>query len=171
MQNRGGPVWSHNHITRVCADCLKTLSIPHHIELRDRYANNNNRPDISVFDACIGTSYDLNISLAEPWNQGIIEKAAEQDRFAGQAREELKEKKYKDKILAAGGQAKTIPLVLEHFGRWAGKPTSIFINCLSNWLTNLVRKMEASSRIIGGDAYQLLCNHVMLKFCQRLAVK
>ena len=112
----GGPVWSHNAITGVWADCLRTLSIPHHVELRDRYANSNDRPDISVFDACIETSYDLDISLAHPWNQDIIERAAEQDGFAAQAREELKEKKYKDNILVEGGHAKVIPLVLEHFG-------------------------------------------------------
>ena len=91
------------------------LSIPHHVELRDCYANSNNRPDISVFDACIGTSYDLDISLDHPWNQDIIERAAEQDGFAAQAREELKEKKYKDKILVEGGHAKVTPLALEQW--------------------------------------------------------
>ena len=69
----GGPVWSHNATTGAWADCLKTLSIPHHVELRDHYANSNDQPDISVFDACIGTSYDLDISLVHPWNQDIIE--------------------------------------------------------------------------------------------------
>ena len=92
--------------------------------------------------------------------------------FAAQAREELKKKTYKDKILAAEGHAKTIPLVLEHLSIGAGKLTSISINYLRNRLTNLVRKTETSSRMIGGNAYQLLYNHVMLKFCQRrLAVK
>ena len=91
---------------------------PSSCQVKDRYANSNDRPDISVFDACIGTSYDLDISLAHPWNQNIIERATEQDGFAAQAREELKEKKYKDKILVAGGHAKVIPLVLEPFGCW-----------------------------------------------------
>ena len=120
LQNRGWPVWSHNAITGVWAICLKTLSIPHHVKLRDRYANSNNRPDISVFDACIGTSYDLDISLVHSWNQDIIERAAKEDGFAAQAREELKEKKYTDKILAAGGHAKTVPLVPEHWALGLG---------------------------------------------------
>ena len=40
--------------------------------------------------------YDLDISLAYPWNQDVIERAAEQDGLAAQAREELKEQKSND---------------------------------------------------------------------------
>ena len=111
----------------------------------------------------------LNICIDRQTDQQTDRPTHKQtDGFAAQAREELKEKKYKDKILVAGGRAKVIPLVLEHFGCWgweAHKYTSI--TCLRNRLTNLARKTEASSRIIGGDAYQLLYNRVMLKFYQR----
>ena len=95
-----GTVWSHNAITGVWADCLESLSIPHHV-------NSNDQPD--TFSLIWNKLYALDTSLAHPWNQDIIERAAEQDGIAAQAREELKEKKYKDKILATGGHAKPFP--------------------------------------------------------------
>ena len=60
-----------------------------------------------------------------------------------------------------------IPLVLEHFGCLGWEAHKYFHQLSENRLTNLARKTEASSRIIGGDTYQLLYNSVMLKFYQR----
>ena len=52
------------------------LCIQHHKEPRHRYAENENCPDISVYDSTRGTSYDWDVSLAHLWSQDAICKAA-----------------------------------------------------------------------------------------------
>ena len=67
-----GPVWQHNSIVSGWADCLNELRIQHHKEPRHRYAKNENRPDIAVYDSTRDTSYDLDMSMAHPWSQDAI---------------------------------------------------------------------------------------------------
>ena len=64
------------------------------IEPRHRYAENENRPDIAVYDSTRGTSYDLDVSMAHPWSQDAICKAAIKQGWAAELRQMRKRTKY-----------------------------------------------------------------------------
>ena len=64
------------------ADCLNELGIQHHKEPRHRYAENLNRPDIAVY-----AMYDLDISMAHPWSQDAVCKAAIKHGWAAELRQ------------------------------------------------------------------------------------
>ncbi len=126
----GGPVWSHESIATVWADCLRDLHIHHRREPRNRYSNSNDRPDISVFDCGSGSNVDLDISLAHPWSSEIVSSAAHTDGAAALKREEKKLTKYYKQLLPGGESFTIVPLVLEHFGRW-GKESECYLQQLS----------------------------------------
>ena len=114
----GGPVWSHESIANVWADCLSELHIPHRREPRHRYSNSDNRPDIIALDTSSGMSIDLDISLAHPWSSEVFPSSSKVDGLASKQREEKKKIKYQDERLPTGNQIIFKPLVIEHFGRW-----------------------------------------------------
>ena len=76
------------------ADCLNELRIQHDTEPRHRYAENENRPDIAVYDSTRVTSYDLDVSMAHPWSQDAICKAAIKQGWAAELRQMRKRTKY-----------------------------------------------------------------------------
>ena len=101
------------------ADCLNELRIQHHKEPRHRYAENENRPDIAVYDSTRGTSYDLDVSMAHPWSQDAICKAAIKQDWAAELRQMRKRTKYEKQTMSTGEKCeKVVPLVFEHFGLW-----------------------------------------------------
>ena len=114
----GGPVWSHESIANVWADCLSELHIPHRREPRHRYSNSDNRPDIIALDTSSGMSIDLDISLAHPWSSEVFPSSSKVDGLALKRREEKKKIKYQDERLPTGNQIIFKPLVIEHFCRW-----------------------------------------------------
>ena len=58
-------------------------------QLRNRYTETDDRPDIVVFDTDNGKNIDLDISLAHPWHKDVIKLAA---------REQQKDEKTKRKL-------------------------------------------------------------------------
>ena len=72
----GGPVWTHNRMIDRWCDMLRELRLTFHKEPRDRYTNNENRPDIVVYDTVDGVSSDLDISIAHPcsniWSRKVL---------------------------------------------------------------------------------------------------
>ena len=83
----GCRVWQRNFIVSGWADCLNELRIQHDTEPRHRYAENENRPEIAVYDSTRGTSYDLDVSMAHPWSQDAICKAALEQGWAAELRQ------------------------------------------------------------------------------------
>ena len=115
----GGPVHTHNAITAVWSDCLRSLHLNHKRETQFRYSDSNNRPDITVFDQQSGTTLDLDIAVVHPWCPDVLGKAAKEDGAAAARREEIKTRKYQqEKLAVTGVVASCKPLVLEIFGRW-----------------------------------------------------
>ena len=127
----GGPVWSHESIAGVWSDCLRSLSIHHRRELRNRYIDSECRPDIVMFDVDVGSNIDLDISLAHPWSSEIYPSSAEKIGAAASLREARKKAKYDHLKLPGGSTSNVIPLVLEHFGTW-GEQGVKFLKKLSN---------------------------------------
>ena len=63
-----------------------------------------------------GASYDLDVSMAHPWSQDAICKAAIKARLGRRVR---KRTKYEKQTMSTGEKcAKVAPLVFEHFGLW-----------------------------------------------------
>ena len=123
----GGPIWCHESIAEVWADCLRELRLPCRKEPRHRYSNSEDRPNIVSLDSSSGLGIDLDISLAHPWSGEVFPSSAKIDCPAAKCREEKKNSKYKGQRLPDGEQVILKPLILEHFGRWGeeGKISSV----------------------------------------------
>ena len=68
----GDPVWSHDTIAAEWYACLTELGIPHPTEPRNRYVQNNGRPDITFYDIDSVVTYECDVSLAHPWRKDIV---------------------------------------------------------------------------------------------------
>ena len=113
----GGPPYTHNAITSVWSDCLRSLHLNHKWETQFRYSDSNNRPDITVSDQQSGMTLDLDIAVVH--RPDVLGKAAKEDGAAAARREEIKTRKYQqEKLAVTGVVASCKPLVLEIFGRW-----------------------------------------------------
>ena len=126
----GGPIWAHDSVTAVWSDCLRQLGVHHKKEPRNRYLEMDRRPDIAVFDSGSLSNEELDISLAHPWNQAVVDIGAKRDGFAAKRREENKMSKYSESHLPNGLTPSMIPLVFEHFGTW-GEKANNFLKTLS----------------------------------------
>ena len=82
-----------------------------------------------MFDVDLGSSIDLNISLAHPWSSETYPSSAKKIGAAASLREARKKAKY-DQLKLLNIQ-RYIPLVLEHFGTW-GEQGRKFLKKLSN---------------------------------------
>ena len=60
----GGPVWSHNCMVSVWADCLSQLHVPYYIEPKDRYTTSSGRPDIYVAESFCTPAAELDIACS-----------------------------------------------------------------------------------------------------------
>ena len=49
----GGPVWSHNCMVSVWADCLSQLHVPYYIEPKDRYTTSSGNSFKRLFLSCL----------------------------------------------------------------------------------------------------------------------
>ena len=65
---------------------LRELHLTFHKESRDRYANNENRPDV-VYDTDDGVSSDLDISIGHPCSSDMVKKSNDQSRIQQSRRE------------------------------------------------------------------------------------
>ena len=93
----GGPVWSHESIANVWADCLSELHIPHSREPRHRYSNSDDRPDIVTLNTFSGMRIDLDISLARACSSEVFPSSSKIDGLALKCREEKKKSSIKTK--------------------------------------------------------------------------
>ena len=57
----GGPVWTHECLSNVWSDCLRSLQMHHRRGPCHRYITSDNRPDITVFDFGSGSNTDLDV--------------------------------------------------------------------------------------------------------------
>ena len=103
--------------------CLRHLQIHHKREPRDRYTDNNNRPDIAVFDAGSGTNVELDVALAHPWAKDTLFQASKREAAAAANRENRKLTKYSQVTLPGASSLTLVPLVFEHFGHWGERAT------------------------------------------------
>ena len=126
----GGPVWQHDSVVAGWCECLKEVGLHHRKEVRDRYTNNSNRPDIVVFDAGDGSNIDLDISLSHPWSCEAFPRSSSESGCAASRREEKKKVKYLKDLLPGGSTPNFAPLVFEHFGHWGNTATD-YLNTLS----------------------------------------
>ncbi|XP_065842630.1 uncharacterized protein [Oscarella lobularis] len=138
----GGPVWAHNNIVSGWADCVRDAGLLCKVELRFRYFNNENRPDIVACRFEAGVSMELDISLAHPWSSEASRRSAVEDCAAAIIREEAKVEKYDANIRPSGAAARFYPLVFEHFGHW-GKLADKFFKV---FLTHVERTEGKSER-------------------------
>ena len=88
----GGPIWQHDSVVSGWSECLREVGLHHRKEPKDRYTNNDCRPDIVVFDTDEGSNVDLDVAFAHPWSSEVLSKSAEEDGFAASPREEQKRK-------------------------------------------------------------------------------
>ena len=79
------------------SECLCEVGLHHRKKLRDRYTNNDCRPDIVVFNTDEGLNVDLDVAFAHPWSSEVLSKLAEEDGFAASAREERKTDRQTDR--------------------------------------------------------------------------
>ena len=107
------------------------MGLHHKKEPRLRYTNNENRPDIVVFDSDQGSNTDLDVPLAHPWSLEALSRSAEEDGFAASRRQDRKQSKYKQLKLPGGKSPTFTPLVMEHFGRW-GLAAESYLNALAS---------------------------------------
>ena len=75
-------IWAHDSVTAVWSDCLHQLGVHHKKEPRNRYVETDRRPDIAIFDSGFLSNEELDISLAHPWNQEVVDIGAKRDGFA-----------------------------------------------------------------------------------------
>ena len=78
----GGPIWAHDSVTATWSDCLKDLSIHDKKEPKHRYLNNDDRPDIIIFDTGNLSDLEIDVSLAHPWSKEVIRNSARQAGYA-----------------------------------------------------------------------------------------
>ena len=98
---------------------------------RHRYLNNDDRPDIIIFDTGNLSDLEIDVSLAHPWSKEVIRNSARQAGYAAKKREQVKNAKYNSEILPGGRAPNCIPAVFEHFGTW-GTAADQFLNTLSS---------------------------------------
>ena len=67
----GGPVWSHNCMVSVWADCLSQLHVLYYIEPKDCYTTSSGRPDIYVVESFSMPAAELDIALSHPLSKDI----------------------------------------------------------------------------------------------------
>ena len=154
---------------------MSDLYIPHEKEPRNLYVNTENRPHITFFDAESAQNLDVDISLAQPWSQGILKRSSREDGFAARTREEKKTNKYTGEIQPRGTSSKCIPLVFEHFGKW-GLQADAFLHTLSRNSAAVLRKtpfvVQNNSKLFVGNLFSLIlqrCNaKVILKKLSRV---
>ena len=48
-----GPIWQHDSVVSGWSECLREVGLHHRKEPRDRYTNNDCRPNIVVFDTAL----------------------------------------------------------------------------------------------------------------------
>ena len=71
--------------------CLNELQIPNQIELKNRYTDSENRPDIVAFDPVDYSSADLDVSMAHPSSGDFVKGGAAVSGYAAKKREVKKE--------------------------------------------------------------------------------
>ena len=132
-KHEGDPIWQHDSVVSGWSECLREVGLHHRKEPRDRYTNNDCRPDIVVFDTDEGSNIDLDVAFAHPWSSEVLSKSTEEDEFAASAREKRKRKKYAKLALFCGGTTSPtlVSLVFEHFGRW-GQEAERYLNTLAS---------------------------------------
>ena len=126
----GGPVWEHNILVSEWCECLRDLQLHHRKEPRNLYINNEDRPDIIVYDTGVGANVELDFSLAHPFSKDTVNQAAKEERFAATKREEKKIQKYSNQERPGLYSPTFKPLVFEHFGCW-GKQAESYLNQLA----------------------------------------
>ena len=107
----GGPVWTHDSMVSVWAECLGSLHLHHKCEPRDRYTNSNNRADILILDSETGSDVELDVALAHLWASDILL----QPQLVGvqhcEDNKQIKENKYREERLPGGYSPRVVPLV------------------------------------------------------------
>ena len=103
---------------------LRELRLTFHKEPRAKYANNENRPDIVVYDTDDGVLSDLDISIAHPCSSDMVKKSAKERGVAAKKREAVKFAKYAEQQIPGIGSPRMIPTVYEHFGLWGSEATN-----------------------------------------------
>ena len=111
----GGPVWTHDCISNVWSDCLRSLQMHHRREPRHRYIASDNCPDITVSDFGSGSNTDLDVSFAHPLSSDVIFSSASTEGAAALRREQTKAEKYSIERLPGEEAVRLVPLVLEHW--------------------------------------------------------
>ena len=97
---------------------------------KNRYLNNEGRPDILICNTGNLSDQEMDISLAHPWSKEVIKNCAKVSAFAAKKREEMKNAKYDSEIFPGSNASKCIPEVFEHFGTW-GVAADRLLNTLS----------------------------------------
>ena len=96
-----------------------------------------------MFDSAPGVDLELDIALAHPWSNDIEVLSATTKRAAATRRENLKIKKYDQKLLPGGFRPTFVPVVFEHFGCWREKAEG-YLKKLSQLLRDEYGKPNAS---------------------------
>ena len=100
-------------------------------ELRQRYRDSDDRPDIAVFECGIACNCDLDITMAHPWSSDVFLQSGMKEGVAAKRREERKEAKYSKLYSSTGEKSSVMPLVFEHFGRW-GEKAETYLSSLAS---------------------------------------
>ena len=114
----------HNRMVDGWCDMLRELRLTFHKEPRNRYANNENRPDIVLYDTDDGVSSDLDISIDHPCSSDMVKKSAKERGAAAKKREDIKSAKYAEQQIPGIGSPRIIPIVYEQIGLWRSKATN-----------------------------------------------
>ena len=157
-----GQVWTHDSMMSVWSECLSSLHLPHKCELRYRYMNSNNRPDILVADSETDSNIELDVALARLWAADISSHASTTAGSAAVRRKELKLSKYEEKKLPGGYSSSVVPLHFDHFGEKEPQTTLMQFQVCGEMRTD--EKMLLSLRHNGRDGFQFNCN-VAMKVC------
>ena len=93
---------------------LRELRLTFHKEPRDRYANNENQPDIVVYDTEDGVLLDLDISSAHPCKSDTVRKSLK--GCAAAKKRNVKFTKYAEQQIPGIGSRRMIAIIYKHFG-------------------------------------------------------
>ena len=72
----------HNYLVAGWCQCLRDLKLLHKKEPKNQYIDNEDRPDIIVYDSGIGANAELDFSLAHPFSSDTVVRASRENRFA-----------------------------------------------------------------------------------------
>lgn len=141
-ESRGSPVLSHDVMTAVGSDCLKSRHLHHRWEPRLRYRTSENQPDIVLFDQSTVVEFDLDVSLVYPWGLDILSRAARVDGATAPTKREDDKNQIWKRNNFRGVDSKSGPLVFERFGWSLGvlKHINIWISWRNYQRTLVVRK-------------------------------